>query len=96
MNKKVAGARWVTESVLIERINERLTDDSRKLKVLQMQGSPSIGYFYEQTHQTFGRPGSLDLETIGREMGVLAPNESVARDDDRRSRDRVKKKLALD
>jgi hypothetical protein len=81
MNKNVTGSRWVTESALIERINERLTDDSRNLKDQQMEGSPSIGHFYEQPNET-GRPGSIDLEAMGRELGVLALDESVARDSD--------------
>lgn len=76
MKQKVANAKWVTESALIARINERLADDSQKLKEFHMAGSPSFGHFYEQPVAEHG--GSINLETIGREMGVLAPDESIA------------------
>lgn len=96
MNKIVATERWVTESVLIERINERLTDDSHKQKESQMEGSPSLGHFYEQPDRANAGPGPIDIEAVGREMGVLAPDESVARDADEQSSEPVKNKLVLD
>ena len=76
--KKVACERWVTESVLVERINERLADNSRTSKELQMEGSPSFGHFYEQPDPTDEYNDSTDLESMGREMGVLAPDEGIA------------------
>jgi len=80
MAPKFSNAKWVTESALIQRINERLADDSRALKELQMAGSPSIGHFYDQREVAVGPKGSIDIEAIGRKLGVLASDESVARD----------------
>ena len=87
-----SNAKWVTESALIERINERLTDDSRSLKDLMMAESPSFGHFYDQPDGVSEQTGSIDIEAVGREMGVLAPDESVARDSDPRSGGTVKTK----
>ena len=78
MREKVAGTRWVTESVLIERINERLASERAELKDMQMSGSPSFGHFYDRSDEIAERRGSIDLEAIGREIGVLAPDEAVA------------------
>ena len=78
MQEKILSVKWVTESVLIERINERLADDSRTMRDLRMQGSPSFGHFYEQLNSIDKQPSSLDLEAVGREMGVLAPDEAIA------------------
>ena len=91
-----SNAKWVTESALIERINERLTDDSRSLKDLMMAESPSFGHFYDQHDGVTEQTGSIDIEAVGREMGVLAPDESVARDADPRSGGPVKNKLVLE
>jgi hypothetical protein len=91
-----SNAKWVNESALIERINERLTDDSRSLKDLMMADSPSFGHYYDQPDGVAERRGSIDIEAVGREMGVLAPDESVARDADPRSGGPVKPKLVLD
>ena len=78
--QKFSNSKWVTESALIERINERLTDDSWSLKELMMEDSPSVGHFYEQPDGVSEQKGTIDIEAIGREMGVLAPDESIARD----------------
>jgi hypothetical protein len=78
MNEKIASVKWVTEAVLIGRINDRLSDDSQKLKEDQMEGSPSLGHFYENPDDNSESPGPIDLEAIAREMGVLAPDEAVA------------------
>jgi hypothetical protein len=88
--------KWVTESALIERINERLTDDSRSLKDLMMADSPSFGHFYDQPEGVSEQTGPVDIEAVGREMGVLAPDESVARDAGPRSGGPVKNKLVLE
>jgi len=92
MQEKVSSVKWVTESVLIERINERLADDSRELQDLRMDSSPSLGHFYEQSDSIDDQSGSIDLETVGREMGVLAPDEAVAHISARRSGDDLTKR----
>lgn len=78
MNNEAAGVRWITESVLIDRINARLADDSHQMKEVRMEGSPSFGHFYEHADSIGEFTGSIDLEAFGREMGVLAADESVA------------------
>lgn len=78
MQEKSSTVKWVTESVLIERINERLADDSRQTQNLRMEGSPSFGHFYEQLDSIDEHPGSIDLDAVGRAMGVLAPDEAIA------------------
>jgi hypothetical protein len=85
MQEKVTSVKWVTESALMERINERLADDSRQLQDLRMDSSPSLGHFYEQPNSIDGHSGSIDLEAVGREMGVLAPDEAIAHISARRS-----------
>jgi hypothetical protein len=85
MNSEIENGRRVTESALIERINEKLSDDSRDRKEMQMTGSPSIGNFYEHSNELANRGGALDLESIGRELGVLAPDETIAHCTDSKS-----------
>ena len=78
MNNEIENGRRVTESALIERINEKLSDVSHDQKQMQMSGSPSIGNFYESENELANRGGPVDLESIGRELGVLAPDETIA------------------
>jgi hypothetical protein len=78
MNSEIENGRRITESALIERINEKLSDDSRDRKEMQMTGSPSVGNFYEHANEFADREGAVDLESIGRELGVLAPDETIA------------------
>lgn len=96
MMQKFSNIKWVTESALIERINERLTDESRTLKELKMADSPSFGHFYDQSDAVTEQKGSIDIEAIGREMGVLSPDECIARDADPRSEHHFIKKLLLE
>ena len=69
----------VTESALIERINRKLVGDSQDQKAAQMTGSPSLGHFFCQENELIDREDTIDLESIGRELGVLAPDETIAR-----------------
>jgi hypothetical protein len=81
MRYEAANGRRVTESALITRINKKLTDDSQDRKELQMSESPSIGNFYEHANELAGRKDTIDLESIGHELGVLANDEIVVRCD---------------
>jgi hypothetical protein len=78
MRYEVDNGRLVTESALIERINEKLSEDSQDRREMQMTGSPSIGNFYEHQNEIINRDGDIDLDAIGRELGVLAPDETIA------------------
>lgn len=78
MNYEIENGRRVTESALIERINEKLSEESRDRKEVQMTGSPSVGNFYENANGIADREGAVDLESIGRELGVLAADETIA------------------
>jgi len=78
MRYEVDNGKLVTESALIERINEKLMGESREQKEVQMTGSPSFGHFYENGNEIAERPGDIDLDSIGRELGVLAPDETIA------------------
>jgi hypothetical protein len=97
MRYEVENGRRVTGSALIDRINKKLTDDSRDQRDRQMAGSPSFGHFYEHPNELANRDGSIDLESIGRELGVLAPDESVAGCDRDRSpeTERLKRRSTL-
>lgn len=63
---------------LVRRINDQLTTDSDDLHELRMGGSPSIGNFYADTNGIADRPGDIDIESIGRELGVLHDDENYA------------------
>ena len=76
---EIENGRRVSESALIERINKKLADESLDLKAIHMAGSPSIGHFYEQDSEHGDRKDTIDLEAIGRELGVLASDETIAR-----------------
>jgi len=66
-----------SDSVLIERINRRLEFDSLNRKESRMDESPSFGHFYAQSEPTPGTNGPIDIESIGRELGILKPSETV-------------------
>ena len=66
-----------SDSVLIERINRRLEFDSQNRKKSRMDGSPSFGHFYAQSEPTPRTNGPIDIESIGRELGILKPSETV-------------------
>ena len=80
MSATTSGCREISESVLLDRINERLTSDGEDLKDSRMSESPSIGHFYEHQESFAEPPGLADLETIGRELGVLMPGETLSPD----------------
>jgi len=86
MRYEVENGRRITESALVERINKKLTDESQDLKESQMAGSPSIGNFYGQDSELVDRKDTIDLEAIGRELGVLASDETIAHCTDPQSR----------
>ncbi|HEY2866749.1 MAG TPA: hypothetical protein VGJ02_06635 [Pyrinomonadaceae bacterium] len=80
MTGNTSGDFEISQSVLIERINERLTTDSQDLKESRMSESPSLGHFYEHPDAIAEGHGTADLESIGRELGVLHPDETVTPD----------------
>ena len=67
----------ISDSVLIEQINRRLEFDSQNRKESRMDESPSLGHFYAQSEPTPGTNGPIDIESIGRELGILKPSETV-------------------
>lgn len=79
MKYEAENGRRVTESALIDRINEKLIGDSEDLRDIQMTGSPSLGHFFGQEYELIDREDTIDLESIGRELGVLASDETIAR-----------------
>ena len=68
----------ISDSVLIERINRRLELNSQIRKESRMDESPSFGHFYAQSEPTPRTKGPIDIESIGRELGILKPGESRA------------------
>ncbi|MFN6963706.1 MAG: hypothetical protein ACK4S4_08065 [Pyrinomonadaceae bacterium] len=75
----------VSRDELMRRINERLSSDSRELRDARMTGSPSFGNYYA-TGDAAEPSGDVDIESIGRELGVLRDDESyVGHKDDRSS-----------
>jgi hypothetical protein len=78
MSDQTENGRRVTEAALIERINEKLSNDSSDRREMQMAGSPSIGNFYAHPNELAISDGALDLESLGRVLGVLAPDETIA------------------
>jgi hypothetical protein len=65
------------KSALIERINQKLTNDSQNEKESRFEESPSFGHFYGRSDQISERPGDVDLEGIGRELDVLEPAKPI-------------------
>ncbi|HYJ91761.1 MAG TPA: hypothetical protein VEV84_10655 [Pyrinomonadaceae bacterium] len=80
MKAQISDDTRVSESALIERINKRLAVNSQDLKESRMIESPSLGHFYEHLNSIADRPGAIDLESIGRELGVLMPGEMLTPD----------------
>jgi len=74
---ETSGTKKISDSVLIERINRRLKLNSQNRKVARMDESPSFGHFYAQSEPISHRSGPLDIESIGRELGILNPIEAV-------------------
>ena len=78
MRYEVENGRRITESALVDRINKKLAHESQDLKESQMAGSPSVGNFYGQDGELGAGKEPIDLEAIGRELGVLASDETIA------------------
>lgn len=68
----------VTREDLVRRINRQLSSDRRILMESRMEESPSFGNFYADTNEIADREGSIDIESIGRELGVLGEDETYA------------------
>ena len=66
----------VSRDDLVRRINEQLTSDGQSLQESRMTESPSFGNFYADTNEIADRPGYIDIESIGRELGVLRDDEN--------------------
>ena len=66
----------ISDSVLIERINRRLELNSQNRKQSRMGGSPSFGHFYAQLGPMPERTDPIDIESLGRELGVLKDSET--------------------
>jgi hypothetical protein len=84
--KKTAGPKVsVTARALVQRINRRLTGRDERLKA--SRGSLSrtnVGdYFVIDVKGNFVVSTHVDLETLARELGVLAPWEALQADEER-------------
>ena len=77
-NLRVRSVSEISRSVLIGRINKQLAEDGEILRKLRESGSPSFGAFYADTNSIADRKEKLNLESIGRELGVLSSDEQVA------------------
>jgi len=66
----------ISTADLVRRINRQLTSDGRSLRESRMSESPSFGNFYADTNEIAERPGEIDIESIGRELGVLDDDEN--------------------
>jgi len=80
MKENVRCVTKVTESILIDRINRKLSVDSQSLKESRMTGSPSFGLFYDHPTLISETARRTDLESIGRVLGVLLPGEHLGRE----------------
>lgn len=78
MSNTTADDKDVSRDDLMLRINRQLTSDSRSLQETRMEESPSFGNFYADTNEIAERPGDIDIESIGRELGVLGADETYA------------------
>ena len=78
MSNNTADDKDVSTDDLVRRINTQLTTDSRSLQKSRMEESPSFGNFYADTNEIAERPGDIDIESIGRELGVLGADETYA------------------
>jgi len=67
----------VSGSQLIERINRRLAAESQDRKDSRLDKSPSFGHFYAQSEPTPEENDPINIESIGRELGVLKDSETV-------------------
>jgi hypothetical protein len=72
----------VSRDDLVQRINDQLGTDSESLQEQRMEESPSFGNFYADTNEIADRPGDIDIESIGRELGVLGDDETYAENAD--------------
>jgi hypothetical protein len=68
----------VSRDDLVQRINGQLTTDSESLQEQRRSESPSFGNFYADINEIADRPGDIDIESIGRELGVLDDDETYA------------------
>ena len=74
---KIDSTNEVSGSQLIERINRRLAAESQNRKDSRLDKSPSFGHFYAQSEPAPEENASIDIESIGRELGVLKDSERV-------------------
>ena len=82
MSKSDHANKDVSRDDLVQRINDQLTTDSESLQESRMDGSPSFGNFYADTNEIADRPGDIDIESIGRELGVLGDDETYGENND--------------
>ena len=76
MNNTEPADNDVSRDDLVRRINEQLTSDGQSLHESRITESPSFGNFYADTNEIADRPGDIDIESIGRELGVLRDDEN--------------------
>jgi len=72
----------VTERALIQRINRKLRKDAEIMKVARgARAESNLGRYYTiDLHRNYLLHDHLDLETVGRELGVLAEFEHMVRE----------------
>ena len=70
----------VPEHVLVKRINRRLAPNGEKMKVARTRYRSTVGgkYYIFAIDGNFVVRDHINLETIARELGALAPGERLA------------------
>ena len=68
----------ITLSALMKRINRRLAHDYRALRKMRRWDHELGNYYVEDVRSGFAVDRHIDPETLGREMQVILPWESVA------------------
>ena len=75
--REISITKEISSSVLVARINRKLETESQNQKKCRMDESPSFGHFYAHSEPIPERTDPIDIESIGRELGVLKDSETV-------------------
>lgn len=68
----------VSERALVQRISRRLTRQGERLRKGRGRWATELGYYIVDVGRNFLVEQNCDLETLGRELGVLEEWESLA------------------
>ncbi len=69
----------ITTRALVQRINRALTKDGKMLKAARGRAKEAYGaYFIVDTRKNQATDGDIDIEKLGRKLGVLKDFERIA------------------